>query len=171
MITNFEWLQSLAVDNPHELQAWFDAEHMSNDDLGAKNDVSERVDAVTTETCDNDSREKLEADAIQLAQNIWHQGQNYANGVREMRHIAWQERDVIELLDRQAEITEQQTERKWCCYEGSVQSEIDKLATQVDNLARDLQESERLREEMREELSIAYDYAHDLLARRDRGLA
>lgn len=44
-------------------------------------------------------------------------------------------------------------------------------SSQVDELARDLQESERLREEMREELSIAYDYAHDLLARRDRGLA
>ena len=39
------------------------------------------------------------------------------------------------------------------------------------NLAHDLAESERLREEMREELSVAYDHAHDMLARRDRGLA
>lgn len=48
---------------------------------------------------------------------------------------------------------------------------IDELQDKVDNLAHDLRESERLREEMREELSIAYDHAHDLLARRDRRLA
>lgn len=47
----------------------------------------------------------------------------------------------------------------------------DELQRKLDNLAHDLAESERFREELREELSVAYDHAHDLLARRDRGLA
>ena len=52
-----------------------------------------------------------------------------------------------------------------------LQAQVDELMQKLDNLAHDLKESERFREEMREELSVAYDHAHDLLARRDRGLA
>lgn len=52
-----------------------------------------------------------------------------------------------------------------------LQAQVDELTQKLDNLSHDLAESERLREEMREELSVAYDHAHDLLARRDRGLA
>lgn len=52
-----------------------------------------------------------------------------------------------------------------------LQAQVDELTQKLDNLAHDLKESERFREELREELSVAYDHAHDLLARRDRGLA
>lgn len=142
MPTNREYLDQLASESPDKLKAWFDAEHV---DLKANE--SEHVQKLD----ELDSRENLEADI--------------------RASLGFTTKDVFAWLDRQAAITEQQIERKWCCYEGSVQSEIDKLQQQVDNLAHDLAESERFREEMREELSIAYDYAHDLLARRDRGLA
>lgn len=105
--------------------------------------------------------------------------------------------DIIVWLDRQEAITTRQLSdrqimqeckdwERWCkdaerkCSE--LQAELEKQTTdyanviaaqikQMNELAHNLQESERFREDMREELSIAYDHAHDLLARRDRGLA
>lgn len=125
MPTNKEWLYSL---QPDELAAWFDAQHVEGVEIqGEPDEIA-------------DSREKLEADAIQLAQNIWHQGQNYANGVREIRHIAWQERDIIELLDRQAAITEREL-CKQCDWPSlaaqpdlELQERIAELTAQVDEL-------------------------------------
>lgn len=163
MLTNKEWLNSLAADNPHELQAWFDAPH-ANDDLTPKNDVTtnsvddndESAAQRVTNSAEmlNDSREKLEADAIQLAQNIWHQGQNYANGVREMRHIAWQKRDVIELLDRQDRIThlECMASCNSCVYRVEHAELTDELAKRDKGIER----LKARRDELQEELENAH---------------
>lgn len=140
-------------------------EMSANDDLAPESDVTaDAVDANDeTATCNNstenvihDSREKLEADAIQLAQNIWHQGQNYANGVREVRHIAWQERDVIKLLDRQAAITRKTEQAAWIqqanglIHEANV--ERDELRDELAKRDKGIARLNRQRDEARREL-------------------
>lgn len=166
-MTNYEWLLNMGGE---ERQAWFDAQHVdANDALSAENDV--RADDVCANDVDvsQDSREKLEADAIQLAQNIWHQGQNYANGVREIRHIAWQERDIIELLDRQAAITEREL-CKQCDWPSLAaqpdlesQERIAELTAQVDELAQQLTNARADCEHYRELFSQAITHAHEIV--------
>ena len=72
--------------------------------------------------------------------------------------------DVIEQvrgwLDRQAAITEQQTERKWCCYEGSVQAEIDRLQRRNDELRTSYDKLKRERDKLKTYVDDATaDYA------------
>ena len=178
MPTNQEWLHKLANESPDELKAWFDAEH--NDNLAAEKVVSGDADhsndgnahlKASEDLSDafSDSREKLEADvykyiAISITPN------------KEDDGVLAPYTTVLEWLDRQAAITEQQTERKWCCYEGSVQAEIDrlqrrndelrtsydKLKRERDNLADDLLACNREREQLRKHLGIALDHAHDI---------
>jgi len=175
MPTNQEWLHKLANESPDELKAWFDAEY--NDNLAAEkvvsgdaahsNDANAHLKA-SEDLSDGftDSREKLEADANKLVDI-------FADSYSDHCELFG---EIIELLDRQAAITEQQTERKWCCYEGSVQAEIDrlqrrndelrtsydKLKREHDNLADDLLTCNREREQLREHLGIALDHAHDI---------
>ena len=163
-MTNYEWLLQMGGE---ERQAWFDAQHVdANDVLTRKGDV--RADGVCANDVDvsQDSREKLEADAIQLAQNIWHQGQNYANGVREIRHIAWQERDIIELLDRQAAITRREVltqpdERDEQLAELTAQ--LYELTAERDALADDLLTCNKEREQYRELFSQAITQAAEIV--------
>lgn len=110
MPTNKEFLYSL---EPHALTEWFDAEHTSNDTLGAKKVVSaESVDANdanaaslkdSSEDTQNltDSREKLEADISEYVHHI--------AGATLMSDRA-DESVVHGWLDRQAAITERE-----CC--------------------------------------------------------
>ena len=66
MTTNREWLYSLDVA---DLADWFDAEHEANDTLSAENGVSAgSVDANGANVA-QDSREKLEADALSIVRN------------------------------------------------------------------------------------------------------
>lgn len=181
MKSNKQWLDELAATNPQALQAWFDAPRdageasiMSVNAFIAEHDAP-RADCKQVDgndekisfdvplygwkdsvSVDIDSREQLERDI-----DTWLD-----------RWIAWSIPkdklwlEIIGWLDRQAAITRAECDKpnwEYC--------ETCDLTRKVDNLAHDLRESERLREEMREELSIAYDHAHDLLARRDRGLA
>lgn len=165
MPTNQEWLNQLASESPDELKAWFDAEHNDNlavekvvsGDAAHSNDGNAHLKA-SEDLSDGftDSREKLEADV--------------------RSSLGFTTKDVFEWLDRQAAITKQQIERKWCCYEGSVQAEIDrlqrrndelrtsydKLKRERDNLADDLLACNREREQLRKHLGIALDHAHDI---------
>lgn len=106
----------------------------------------------------DDSREKLEADAIQLAQNIWHKGMNYANGVREVRHVSWQEREIIELLDRQAAITEREVGGTLLRQD----ERIAELTAQVDELSQQLINARADCNEYRELFSKALTHAHEI---------
>lgn len=105
-----------------------------------------------------DSREKLEADAIRLAQNIWHKGMNYANGAREIQLTAWQERDVIDLLDRQAAITEREVGGTLLRQD----ERIAELTAQVDELSQQLINERADCTQYRELFSKALTHAHEI---------
>ena len=154
MPTNQEWLHKLANESPDELKAWFDAEH--NDNLAAEEVVS--CDAAHSNDANahlkasedlsdgfTDSREKLEADvynyiAISITPN------------KEDDGVLAPYTTVLEWLDRQAAITEQQTERKWRCYEGSVQAEIDRLQRRNDELRTSYDKLKRERDNLADDL-------------------
>ena len=55
-----------------------------------------------------DSREQLEDDALDLASRIWHRGCYYGEGNCDIKSAAWDENDVIAMLNRQAAITERE---------------------------------------------------------------
>ena len=165
MPTNREYLDQLASESPEKLKAWFDAEHVDETACVTKTPDLLDVEGV-------DSREKLEADVREWVDDIgW------------LSDKETQVADFIAWLDRQAAITEQQTERKWCCYEGSVQAEMDRLQRRIDelctsydklkrerdNLADDLLTCNREREQLRKHLGIALDHAHDICALVDIG--
>lgn len=127
MTTNREWLYSLDVA---DLADWFDAEHVNaNDTLSAENDVSaDSVDANDANAM-QDSREKLEEDARALQTRIWRAGAN-SDGIS-LTHI-------IELLDRQAEITEHEL-CKQCDWPSLAAQPDEEAYERIANLTDDLE--------------------------------
>ena len=137
-MNNKEWLYSL---DPHALTEWFESEHFECPTDGGEASmmcvdafIAEHVSQSDTANQSNvsgnssddftDSREKLEADA-------WNISRPYQPTKQDAdAHL----KDILELLDRQAAITEAKVERKWSCYEGSVQAEIDRLNAKIDEL-------------------------------------
>lgn len=152
MKSNKQWLNELAATDPQALRAWFDAEHFEcpSDTQSTKQNMSQLF-----ENLSDDSREQLELDID------WCLGSYTATSVNVQRLKS----EIIKWLDRQAAITAHANTELI----NNQAKAVVELQRKLDNLSHDLAESERFREEMREELSIAYDHAHDLLARRDRG--
>lgn len=197
MKTNREWLNELAANDVDALQAWFDAEHQSTTPKlsqlfgSLSDDGGGQVDATDVDS-GADSREQLERDI-----DVWLDSWTGASvPVSEIKQAVgqWLDRQAAitnaawkllkeswvtahdSLLIENGELREQvdnlSDERDRLNRRNSeLRTQYDNLRMQVDNLSHDLAESERFREELREELSVAYDHAHDLLARRDKGLA
>jgi chromosome segregation ATPase len=185
MPTNQEWLHKLANESPDELKAWFDAEH--NDNLAAEkvvsgdaahsNDGNAHLKA-SEDLSDafSDSREKLESEVRTIA------AINEVDG--KGRKLF--EDMIINMLDRQAGITERQYEERVANIERQIgaikaandnyreevdrlqrrndelRTSYDKLKRERDNLADDLLTCNREREQLREHLGIALDHAHDI---------
>jgi len=122
MTTNREWLYALDVA---DLAAWFDAEHAEPNGGLAPVSSSSPI-----ETGNKDSREKLEEDARDLQSRIWDAGSRH-DGIS-MSHI-------IELLDRQAEITRRECEdAAWKANYKHMKARADKLQKQVDELKAEI---------------------------------
>lgn len=103
---NREWFYSL---KPREMVEWLDSEHVEDElrfadecrDPGVTGWWPDERDCMAEAAeVPSDSREKLEADARNLQERIWNAGANH-DGIS-LRHI-------LELLDRQAAITERET--------------------------------------------------------------
>lgn len=175
-MNNREFLYSL---EPHALTEWFDAEHTSNDTLGAKKVVSAAsVDAndgnvSLKDSSDDtqsftDSREKLEADvrkhiAISITPNKDDDG------------VLAPVQTVLEWLDRQAAITEREKAEKVYAqsrsteYLHELKQELDDITNERNMLQRRNSELrtqydklKRERDYWREQLGIALDHAHDI---------
>ncbi len=112
-MTNKEWLDYLAQNAPDELAAWFDAERVTNQAEML------HIDALDGRTAaqNADSRERLEADAFAYLQTAY---------------ITYPQ--IIELLDRQAAITAEETSDAWEEYRDVTQREIAELQEQVYEL-------------------------------------
>lgn len=116
-------------------EEWLLHDHVTQNDEARQSNASEKQgDAFT------DSREKLEADVLKFSQVYY------------TSHLLVYDK-VIELLDRQAAITADEWERA-----------LDVVKAERDNLADDLLACNREREHLREQLGIALDHAHDVLA-------
>lgn len=155
MPTNQEWLHKLANESPDELKAWFDAEH--NDNLAAEkvvsgdaahsNDGNAHLKA-SEDLSDGftDSREKLEADALDYLSEVELYGAtriiNKPMGETEFVHSdihEWAKKHIIELLDCQAKITERQYEERVANIErqiGAIKAANDDYRDEVDRLQR-----------------------------------
>ena len=108
----------------------------ANDTLAAENDVSKATVDANDESELQDSREKLEADARVLQTRIWKAGAD--NDGISLSHI-------IELLDRQAAITERDLCRQ-CCWpslaaqpDQEAYDRIAELQAKVDELTAELE--------------------------------
>ena len=96
MTTNREWLYGLDVA---DLAAWFDAEHAEpNGDLSPENGVSDPDGGSNVACMAQDIREKLEAEASELTADYAASG----DACDPLYH------GILELLDRQAAITERE---------------------------------------------------------------
>lgn len=174
-MTNYEWLLNMGGE---ERQAWFDAQHVdANDALTRKGDV--RADDVCANDVDvsQDSREKLEADASELTADYAASGD-----VCDALYGG-----IVELLDRQAAITEcevlahpderdeqiaeltaklesEKKHREYAYKEANKFIEVNgKLAKNVRLLTTRVDELTAEREHYRELLSEAIRYAHEIV--------
>ena len=112
-MTNKEWLDYLAHNAPDELAAWFDAEHAEHRERALDGD---------TESENADSRDKLEADMRELMRNLYEIGYknaklNYGILGKETKPRLFDFDEsrgakFIELLNRQAAITERETTKR-----------------------------------------------------------
>lgn len=93
-MTNKEWLDYLAHNAPDELAAWFDAEHVENQERALDGD---------TEPENEDSRELILTD-LEKKTREWHDYDG--NYMRIYSGVAYAQ--MKELLDRQAAITERE---------------------------------------------------------------
>jgi hypothetical protein len=110
-MTNWEWLLELAKESPDELQAWLHAGR-----VGVV-DATERLRDATEMT---DSREKLEADVFAAIKRAVGNGSLIGFGI------------INGWLDRQAEITAEESAEAWEDYSDSVQREIAELQAERD---------------------------------------
>ena len=98
----------------------------------------------------SDSREKLEDDALELASKIWHKGCYFGEGngnliscAGMLKSCAWDENDVIALLDRQAAITEQEWLDGKTHIFGMTFDEVQGLQAKVEELTAERDELKR----------------------------
>jgi hypothetical protein len=135
-----------------------------NDDSAPEKVVKGGAADVTTESCD--SREKLEADALDFCTRLFEKGRLFAIGlVLSSCDGSEQHDELIKLLDRQAAITEREAK---CRVDFSLitqtanamftdyQEQVAELQARVDELAAE-------RDDYREKLSRALDLAHEML--------
>ena len=144
-MTNKEWLDYLAHNAPDELAAWFDAEHVENQERALDGD---------TEPENEDSRERLESEIESYS----------AFDIMDTITLDM----VIGWLDRQAAITEEKTRYKWVTASADEiaawRSKAEKLQAQVYELTAE-------RERYREKFGKCLDYADAIHALMDEGLA
>lgn len=144
-MTNKEWLDYLAHNAPDELAAWFDAEHVENQERALDGD---------TEPENEDSREKLEAEASELVADYAASGEvcdTMYNG-------------IIELLDRQAAITEREMYR----FDENHREHIRSLETINQKLNERIAELTADRDKLQEQLLIGWECECRLQAERER---
>ena len=137
-MTNKEWLDYLAHNAPDELSAWFDAEHIENQERALEGD---------TEPESEDSREQLEAD---IKKYRWEHSETSGR--------------VTEWLDRQAAITLAKYEAY--CQECNgdyykLQDERDELQAKVDELKAELTHFERFKNKVIPDLRAERDQWRD----------
>lgn len=134
MTSNREWLESLAVDNPAELTAWFDAEHVDACPISGVDNHKAMIAGVEI----NNSDEGLRQEALQLFfayPNISAESAYFLAGC------------VAGFLDRQAEITS--------CECAKINSQ------RLGELHRLLDEAAEEREKLHEELN-EWKHSHPL---------
>lgn len=177
-MNNREWLYSLDVA---DLADWFDAEHVEHNERDERKAKAKSIlnaesykfasepDAESYIDCgkvENDSREKLEADASELTADYAASGDvcDALSG------------GIIELLDRQAEITEHELCKQcdWPSlaaqpdYESqgrivALTAKVDELTAERDALADDLLTCNKEREEYRELFSKSLTLAAEIV--------
>ena len=141
----------------------------ANDTLAAENDVSEvRMDSNDGNA---DTREKLEADACVFVARAWEAGRTFERRDLNTRSedVVWSSNELIDLLDRQAAITEAEQREWWGGVVAESQAKVDELTEQRDRwrsnwternmayseLADDYQELEAKVDELTAELAVA----------------
>lgn len=170
-MTNKEWLDYLAQNAPDELAAWFDAKRVTNQaemlhmpeshESATMQHIGQVIEDTVkrgvygdTEPENEDSRERLEADAFAYLQTAY---------------ITYPQ--IIELLDRQAAITERKCRKPNWDYCETCET-LSELTAERDNLADDLLIANKQREWYREKFSKCLDYADAIHALMDdKGLA
>jgi len=83
-----------------------------------------------------DSRERLKSDAYRLMCDTWNKGLVFAKRPYEdipLDAVMWKFGDMLNLLDRQAAITERETEKKWSCFSDSADGHIAELTNQLES--------------------------------------
>lgn len=181
MTTNREWLYSLDVA---DLADWFDAEHVETEERALDGD---------TEPENEDSRERLEADIRELMRSLYEIGYtdaklNYGILGKETRPrlFTFDEKrgaKFIELLDRQAVITERETTKRhelFCetCEAESdkriaeLRAELEKATNNLNSANEDFEDARAEltaeRDELQEQLRIGWECECRLQAERER---
>lgn len=149
MTTNSEWLNELAKSDPKALQAWFDAEHVegTNGIDGETNGIADGSPLV-------DELGEITHEVSELMKK-----QPYTFDVNDVQgSIRLAGRYIDELTEEIAK-RDKGIER--------LKNQRDEARAQLENLARDLDESEKLREELRAKFGKACDYANELYALMD----
>ena len=138
--------------------------HVINDELTARShDINGKLKLLVNRLL-YDSREQLEADALELANKIWDSGCNYGKGNRNLKSCAWDEDDVIALLVRQATITEREFWDRMGPKYDELTAERDALKDVKNRLKR---ENEELKER-NHELETAFERMDALLTQKQR---
>ena len=152
-MNNYQWL--LQMDGA-DRKAWFDAEHIENQERAAESD---------TEPENADSRDKLEADVRKIVEAYNMDTQRH--GTERFAHELFY--SIIHLLDRQAAITSHQ----WESYHNGMMSEwmakTEELQAEVDELQEKLRigwececKLQAERERYRKLFGMALDWAHEI---------
>lgn len=110
-----------------------------------------------------DSREKLKGDAYHLMCDTWNKGLMFAKRPYEdipLDAVMWKFGDMLNLLNRQAAITERETEKKWSCFSDSAGGHITELSREIGTLRAE-------RDHYRELCGKLLDAADDMRRVRD----
>lgn len=141
-MNNREWLESLAVDNPAELTAWFDSEHVDACPIGGVDNHKATIAGVEI----NDSDESLRQEALQLFldyPNISDDSAYFLAGC------------VAGFLDRQAGITRNTEQAEWIKQANGLIHEAnlraDELQAELEKRDKGIERLKRQRDEAREE--------------------
>lgn len=137
-MTNEEWLDYMAHNDIPGLSTWFKAERTESPTSATMQHIGQVIEDTVkrcaygdTAALRADSRERLEADAERYIEHA----ADYA-----YEDVLWADETftlydaVIELLDRQAAITAEETSNAWEEYRDATQREIAELTAERDNL-------------------------------------
>lgn len=150
-MNNYQWL--LKMDGA-DRKAWFDAEHVENQERALDGD---------TEPENEDSRELILTD-LEKKTREWHDYDG--NYMRIYSGVAYAQ--MKELLDRQAAITEEQTRCKWVAASAD---EIAAWRSKAEKLKEQVYELQAERERYRSKFGKCIDYADAIHALMDEGMA